>query len=129
MLCIAAACGEPSASTHSPTPASPSASPVALEVLYAPYSATYRTSAGEAWVVSLQGLLVNLRSGIARALTLETQTHFSVGPSVGMTQPQAGEVIFQMDASGKATQMTGHGTTIGDFVAPESRSPNAKSTS
>lgn len=117
MLCIAGACGEQSTSTHAPTPAvSPSASPVPLEVRYAPYSASYRTSSGETWVVSLQGLLVNLRSGIARALTPEAETHFSVGPSVGSAQPQSGEVIFQM-ASGKATLMTGHGTAIGDFVA------------
>jgi alpha-beta hydrolase superfamily lysophospholipase len=118
VLCIAVACGEPGTSSHSPTPASPSASPVPVEVLYAPYSATYRTSTGETWVVSLQGLLVNLRSGIARALAPEVEARFSVGPSVGVTQPQAGEVLFDVDASGRATQMTGHGTAIGDFVAP-----------
>jgi alpha-beta hydrolase superfamily lysophospholipase len=118
VLCIAAACSEPSATTHLPTPASPSASPIPLEVRYAPYSASYRTTTGETWVVSLQGLLVNLRSGIARALAPEVEPRFSVGPSVGVTEPQAGEVIFQLDASGRATQMTGHGTAIGDFVAP-----------
>jgi uncharacterized protein len=118
VLCIAAACGEPGASVHTPIAASPSASPMPLEVLYAPYSGSYRTSTGETWVVSLQGLLVSLRSGIARALAPQTQAHFSVGPSVGVTEPQAGEVIFQMDASGMATQMTGHGNAIGDFTAP-----------
>jgi dipeptidyl aminopeptidase/acylaminoacyl peptidase len=86
-------------------------------VLYAPYSGSYRTSTGETWVVSLQGLLVSLRSGTARALAPETEARFSVGPSVGITQPQAGEVIFRMDTSGKATQMNGHGNGIGDFIA------------
>jgi alpha-beta hydrolase superfamily lysophospholipase len=96
----------------------PTPSPVASEALYAPYSASYRTAAGETWVVSLQGLLVNLRSGLARSLSPEVGSRFAVGPSVGVTEPNQGEVSFQLDASGKATGLVAHGEAIGDFVAP-----------
>jgi hypothetical protein len=68
---------------------------MAPEVLYAPYSGSYRTAAGEIWVVSLQGLLVNLRTGMARALGAgQGGGRFSVGPSVGITEPQQGDVNF-----------------------------------
>lgn len=97
--------------------ASPTASAVAPEVLFAPFSATYRTATGDTWLVSLQGLLVNERSGLARALSPKRGHTFAVGPSVGITAPPQGEATFAVDAAGNATELDGHGASIGTFVA------------
>jgi dienelactone hydrolase len=114
-LCLLTACGsQPSAGPPNP-PASPS--PIAPEILFAAYSATYRTAAGETWLVSLQGLLVNVRSGLARELAPNGTHRFSIGPSVGRTDPHDGEASFQVDAAGNATQLDGHGGAVGDFTA------------
>jgi dienelactone hydrolase len=113
-LCLAG-CGPPGPAASATPSAAPS--PVAPEVLYAPYSATYRTAAGDTWLVSLQGLLVNVRSGLARALAPSGGHRFSVGPSVGMTDPQEGAVSFQVDGAGNATEMDGRGGSVGSFSA------------
>src|ERR1700736_1379199 len=101
--CLLTACGPQQPASVTSPPASPS--PVVPEDLYAPYSATYRTAAGETWAVSLQGLLVNFRTGAARALAPTTTPHrFSVGPGVGTTTPAEGTVTFVVDATGNATE-------------------------
>jgi dienelactone hydrolase len=115
VLCLAA-CG-PQGPVASTTP-SAAPSPIAPEVLYAPYSATYRTAAGDTWLVSLQGLLVNVRTGLARALAPKGGHRFSVGPSVGMTDPPEGSVSFRVDRAGAATEMDGQGGSVGSFSAP-----------
>jgi uncharacterized protein len=115
---VAVACA-PQGSGGSPTTHwSPSAGTVAPEVLYAPYSATYRTASGDTWLVSLQGLLVNVHSGLARALAPKGAHRFTIGPSVGMTDPPDGEVSFTVDAAGKATELDGHGGITAQIVAP-----------
>jgi dienelactone hydrolase len=114
-LCLVASCG-PERSAGSSTPSS-SPSPIAPEILFALYSATYRTAGGDTWLVSLQGLLVNIRSGLARELAPMAQRRFSIGPSVGKTEPPDGEASFQVDAAGNATQLDGQGGAVGAFTA------------
>jgi dienelactone hydrolase len=102
-------------------PASPSPAALTPEVLFAPYSATYRTASGDTWLVSLQGLLVNVHSGLARALAPKGDHRFTIGPSVGKTDPPDGEVTFPVDAAGKATELDGHGGITGVIVAARVR--------
>ena len=120
---LAACAPHSSAGSATPTPATPSTTslPSSIEGLatfFASYSGTYRTAAGDTWALSLQGLLVNLRSGMARQLAPEGRNRFTVGPSVGETSPPDGEVSFKMCACGKAIELDGHGGATGDFTAP-----------
>ena len=117
-VCVCMGCApQRPAGISTPLPASPS--PIASEVLFAPYSAAYRSAAGVTWVVSLQGLLVNLSSGAARALAPTTRVdEFAVGPTVGTTAPADGSVRFVVDANGSATELDGHSSLTGDLRAP-----------
>jgi dienelactone hydrolase len=115
--CLLAACGPQQPARSTTPPASPS--PIAPENLYVPYSATYRTAAGETWAVSLQGLLVNFHTGAARALAPTSTPHrFTVGPGVGTTAPAEGTATFAVDAAGNATEIDGNSTLTGALQAP-----------
>jgi dienelactone hydrolase len=108
--------GACTSSTH--TAESPSPSPTLLaEAAFAAMSGTYRTTSGETWVVSLQGLLVSLHTGVARALAPEGNGRFGIGPSMGIDHPAQGEAAFSVDPAGMATTMTLHGSVFGDVSA------------
>jgi dipeptidyl aminopeptidase/acylaminoacyl peptidase len=114
--CLLSACGPQQPARVTTPPAS--LSPIAPEELYVPYSAGYRTAAGETWAVSLQGLLVNFHTGAARALAPTSTPHrFMVGPGVGATTPAEGTVTFAVDASGNATAIDGSSTLTGALRA------------
>jgi dienelactone hydrolase len=105
----------PATSTPTPTEARPWLEP---DAAFAAVSGTYRTSAGQTWVLDLQGLLVDLHSGFARALAPSSVAyHFTVGPNMGADQPVNGEVAFNVDSQGAATELSAHGSGIGDFTA------------
>lgn len=115
--CLLVACGAQQPARATTPPASPS--PIAPDELYVPYSASYRTTAGDTWAVSLQGLLVNFHSGAARALAPTTTPHrFTVGPGVGASTPAEGTVTFAVDASGNATEIDGDSKLTGVLKAP-----------
>src|SRR5206468_4205272 len=110
---LLAACTAPrtdTVPTRSPSPTTPTPTPTAArpwlepDAAFAAVSGTYRTSAGETWVLDLQGLLVDLHSGVARALAPSSVAfHFTVGPNMGAGQPASGEVAFTVDSHGTAT--------------------------
>ncbi len=104
-----AACTAP-APAPAPSPSGPL--PTSSGAAFDDVSGTYRSPGGDPWVLSLQGLLVDLHTGIARALAPEaTAGHFTVGPSMGVDHPSQGTVTFS------ATEMTLHASAFGEITA------------
>jgi len=103
LISVLGGCSAEPSKPHKPlaspdSPASPKPTPwLPADAAFAAVSGTYRTAGGETWVVDLQGLLVNLQSGAARAMVPESVRYrFAIGPTMGETDPAQGEVTFEV---------------------------------
>jgi uncharacterized protein len=101
--------------TRNPIQSTPWASP---DAAFAAVAGTYRQAGGATWVVDLQGLLVDLHTGIARAMApAESRDAFVVGPNMGAATPSAGEATFLVDGAGESTELHVGDAGLGEFSA------------